>query len=90
MKYPLLTPHYPQRSPHDHTTTYRIETLGLIHPWWSPHFDHFAIEVDGERGVLTGCADQNQFIELMIKLRDLRLLILHAERQTQAGCHGEA
>ena len=60
---------------------YRIKLRGRLGPEWSDWFDQMAISTDGGETILSGpLADQAALHGLLIRIRDLNLMLLSVER----------
>jgi len=60
---------------------YRIRLKGYLDNKWSDWFEQMAISSDGEETILTGqVADQAALHGLLIRIRDLNLILLSVER----------
>ena len=63
------------------SANYRIKLKGCLDPKWSDWFEQMAISSDGEETILTGqVADQAALHGLLIRIRDLNLILLSVER----------
>ncbi len=60
---------------------YRIRLKGYLDNKWSDWFEQMAISSEGEETILTGqVADQAALHGLLIRIRDLNLILLSVER----------
>ena len=65
---------------HD-STNYRIKLNGRLDRKWSDWFDQMEISTEGDQTILTGpVADQAALHGLLIRIRDLNLILLSVER----------
>jgi len=60
---------------------YRIKLKGRLDPKWSDWFEQMKISTEGGETILTGpVADQAALHGLLIRIRDLNLMLLSVER----------
>ncbi len=60
---------------------YRIKLRGRLDQNWSDWFEQMAISTEGDQTILTGpVADQAALHGLLIRIRDLNLMLLSVER----------
>ena len=62
-------------------THYRIKLKGLLDQNWSDWFEQMAMSTQGDQTILTGpVADQAALHGLLVRIRDLNLMLLTLER----------
>ena len=62
-------------------THFRIKLKGRLEDKWSDWFDQMAISFEGGETILSGpVADQAALYGLLIRIRDLNLMLLSVER----------